>query len=165
MVFSKTGDARFLSHHDLLRLFERACRRAGLPVRRTEGFNPRPRLFFPSPCPTGVEGLGEILEIELSEPRDPGEVGRALAAVLGSGVRVERAVPSPGGLRGRTFRLRYSVSLPDGGRLEIAARASPDAGPRLADLLDAAGLPEGLRTPGLRVAREPLEWEPDGCVP
>src|ERR1700756_418971 len=44
--FRKDGDLRFVSHHDLMRSFERMLRRAGLPFRSTSGFNPKPRLIF-----------------------------------------------------------------------------------------------------------------------
>jgi len=46
--FRKVGDLRLLSHHDLMRTFERMLRRAGLPFRSTEGFHPKPRMVFAS---------------------------------------------------------------------------------------------------------------------
>jgi radical SAM-linked protein len=76
--FSKTGDLRFLSHHDLMRLFARACRRAALPVRLTQGFDPRPRLVFATALELGVESLDEALEMELSEWIDPESIKRRL---------------------------------------------------------------------------------------
>ena len=45
-LFQKTGNAVYISHLDLMRLFQRAFKRAGLPLTHTQGFNPRP-----SPCP------------------------------------------------------------------------------------------------------------------
>src|SRR5262245_65346988 len=63
--FRKDSDLRLLSHHDLLRCFERACRRAELPVLTTQGFNPRPRLIFALSLPLGVVGCEEVLDIEL----------------------------------------------------------------------------------------------------
>lgn len=65
--FRKTGDLRLISHHDLMRCFERMLRRAALPVRATQGFNPKPRLVFASPLPLGVIGLQEVVELELDE--------------------------------------------------------------------------------------------------
>ena len=47
--FSKTGRARYISHLDLMRTFQRAFLRAEVPIRHTEGFNPMP--MSPSPCP------------------------------------------------------------------------------------------------------------------
>ena len=65
--FRKGGDLRFLSHHDLLRCFERLLRRAALPVRRTEGFHPHPRVVFALSLPLGVVGCEEVVEIELDD--------------------------------------------------------------------------------------------------
>jgi radical SAM-linked protein len=63
--FRKDGDLRFLSHHDLMRSFERMLRRADLPFRSTEGFHPHPRLVFALSLPLGVVGLDEVVELEL----------------------------------------------------------------------------------------------------
>ncbi|MBI5360115.1 MAG: DUF2344 domain-containing protein [Planctomycetes bacterium] len=62
--FSKTGKLRFLSHHDLMKLFEMAVNRSGVPVAFSEGFNPRPKLSFPTALPTGMESFDEFMEIE-----------------------------------------------------------------------------------------------------
>lgn len=64
--FGKRGPLRFISHHDMMRLMERACRRAGLPLRYSSGFNPRPRIVLPVPLEVGVESDDEPAEIELS---------------------------------------------------------------------------------------------------
>src|SRR4051812_33424929 len=72
--FRKDGSLRLLSHHDLLRTFERLLRRADIPCHRTQGFNPHPRIVFALSLPLGVVGLREVVEIELSEVLDPGEV-------------------------------------------------------------------------------------------
>src|SRR5439155_20976241 len=62
--FRKGGDLRLVSHHDLMRCFERMLRRAGLPYRSTAGFNPKPRLVFASALPLGVVGCEEVVELE-----------------------------------------------------------------------------------------------------
>jgi radical SAM-linked protein len=69
--FRKDGDLRFVSHHDLMRAFERMLRRASLPFRSTEGFHPQPRLIFALSLPLGVPGLAEVLEIEWTESIEP----------------------------------------------------------------------------------------------
>ena len=63
--FAKTGDMRFLSHHDLMRLLERLLRRASLPFRSTEGFNPKAKITFASALSLGIIGHEEVVEIEL----------------------------------------------------------------------------------------------------
>ena len=65
--FRKRGDLKAISHLDLMRAFERALRRSGLPLRMSEGFNPRPRISFPVPLGVGMEGFNEVMEFELCE--------------------------------------------------------------------------------------------------
>src|SRR5687767_9860110 len=69
--FRKDGDLRLVSHHDLLRAFERMLRRAALPFRSTEGFHPQPRIVFALSLPLGVVGHAEVVEIEWIEPVEP----------------------------------------------------------------------------------------------
>jgi len=59
--FKVGGALRFLSHAETLRLFQRACVRAGINIRYSQGFNPRPRLSLPLPRPVGVESDDELL--------------------------------------------------------------------------------------------------------
>lgn len=63
--FTKRGKVRFTGHRDVARIWERAIRRAGLPVAYTEGFTPRPKLSFGLALPTGDESDGEYLDIAL----------------------------------------------------------------------------------------------------
>lgn len=64
--FCKLGRHRFLTHHDLMRYFHRACRRAELPLRFSEGPTPRPILAFPVALQIGIESIDEIAEVELT---------------------------------------------------------------------------------------------------
>lgn len=59
--FKVEGSLRFLSHAETLRLFQRACVRAGLALRYSEGFNPHPKLSLPLPRSVGVESDDELL--------------------------------------------------------------------------------------------------------
>jgi radical SAM-linked protein len=89
--FTKTGRMRFLSHHDLMRLFERALRRTGLPLRMTEGYNPHPVIAFPTALGLGIESLDEILEFELSSWTSPKGIEKLLGEQLPEGVTVSSA--------------------------------------------------------------------------
>lgn len=60
------GDLRFISHHDAMRLFERALARAQLPVKFSQGHNPRPRLSLPLPRAVGVATTADLLVVELA---------------------------------------------------------------------------------------------------
>ncbi len=72
--FCKSGDLRLVSHLDLMRAVERLLRRAGLPVRQTEGFHPAPRLIFAQSLSLGLIGQDEVLEIEFTEEVSPEDV-------------------------------------------------------------------------------------------
>ena len=63
MRFSKLGKIRFTSHRDVARIWERALRRATLPVAYTEGYSPHPKLSFGLALSTGHESLGEYLDV------------------------------------------------------------------------------------------------------
>src|SRR5216684_1767669 len=76
--FRKTGNLRLISHHDLMRCFERMLRRAALPFHSTAGFNPKPRLIFAMPLPLGISGSQEIVELELDQEMPLEEVHAAL---------------------------------------------------------------------------------------
>lgn len=86
--FRKTGDLRLVSHHDLLRCFERMLRRAALPFHSTEGFNPKPRLVLALPLPLGTAGLDEVAELELDAELPPEEVRDRLARQAPDGLAI-----------------------------------------------------------------------------
>ena len=96
--FTKLGKVRFVSHRDVARAWERALRRAELPVALTEGFNPRPKVHFGLALPTGAESTGEYLDVDFRE--DDLRDGRAvdldtlaatLSPLLPDGIDVEAA--------------------------------------------------------------------------
>lgn len=84
--FAVEGDLRFISHRDSLRLFERALVRAQIPVRYSEGFNPRPRLQLPLPRPVGVASLDERLVVEVTQEAAPQAALARLAAEMPVGL-------------------------------------------------------------------------------
>jgi len=61
------GSLRFLSHAETVRVFERACVRAGIEMQYSQGFNPRPRMSLPLPRPVGVESDEELLCLRISK--------------------------------------------------------------------------------------------------
>ena len=64
-LFEKTGNAAYISHLDLMRLFQRAFKRAGLPLTHTQGFNPRPSVSIALPLSLGMESHCELLDFSL----------------------------------------------------------------------------------------------------
>ena len=65
LLFEKVGRAIWISHLDLMRLFQRAFKRADLPLKHTQGFNPRPSVSIALPLSVGVESRCELLDFEL----------------------------------------------------------------------------------------------------
>jgi radical SAM-linked protein len=98
LFFEKGEPARWLGHLDILRAFERAIRRAGLPVAFSGGFNPRERLIFASALSVGVTGEAEPVVLELTDPLPPDELVTGLNAVLPPGLRMRdgQALPDSG---------------------------------------------------------------------
>ena len=89
LLFEKTGNAIWISHLDLMRLFQRAFKRAGLPLTHTQGYNPRPSVSIALPLSVGVESGCELLDFDLyGEPVSCDEIREKLNASLVEGVRV-----------------------------------------------------------------------------
>lgn len=97
---TKLGKVRFTSHRDAARIWERALRRAGLPIASTEGFTPRPKVSFGLALPTGAESVAEYLDIELRPDAadvDPEDLPQRLSPALPNGFEVlAAAVREPG---------------------------------------------------------------------
>jgi len=71
-----------------MRVFERALRRAGLPVAMSEGHNPRPRISIPAPLSVGLRGHNEVADVGLSEWIRPQEFSASLQAELPEGIAI-----------------------------------------------------------------------------
>ena len=112
--FSKRGGIRYISHLDLIRTFERAIRRSGLPIRMTGGFNPRPRLSFPLSLAVGIEGEEEVVELELAEWVAPAEAAEGLQKQLPDGLDIIATKLLPDGRKGRVVEVVYEVGTAPG---------------------------------------------------
>lgn len=122
--FAKRGALRFASHHDLMRLWHRAMRRAGLPVRLTQGFNPRPRVVFPTALELGVESEDEAVEVELTEWVPLARLRLALARELPEGIELVGARLLPPRRRGQlAVEATYRVTAPAGQALPVTREA------------------------------------------
>ena len=119
--FRKTGPAAYLSQLELQRLFERAMRRARIPLSFSEGFHPLPRMSFGRALPVGVESLCEWFDLTLREQRRPEDLLAALAAQFPPGLAPYQVEPLPEGRKrpqpvAEEFVVRFS------GRPEDLAR-------------------------------------------
>src|SRR5213595_704300 len=90
--YAKRGRLRFTSHRDFARAFERALRRAAIPMAYSAGFSPHPKVSYAGATPTGVASEAEYLEIALAHEVDPDVVRRDLDAALPEGLDIVEVV-------------------------------------------------------------------------
>lgn len=110
--FSKSGALRLVSHHDLMRCSERMLRRASLPFKSTAGFHPTPRWVFALSAPLGAVCHSEVVELELTEPRDSADVLAALNAQTPPGLTFTNVQVVPMKATARPRRVVYELPLP-----------------------------------------------------
>ena len=140
ITYRKDGPARYIAHLDVMRTWERAIRRAKLPLAYTQGFSPHPRIAFAAPLPVGTLGRREQMEVWLEDGVEPAEIRRRLEESLPAGLDVEEVeevgerLPS---LQSSVRSARYEVTFDS---RAVDAEALRD---RVGELL----------------ARETLDWE------
>lgn len=94
LLFSKTGRAKYISHLDLMRTFQRAFSRAGIQIKHTEGFNPHPFVSIALPLSVGYSSQCEILEFGLVGGATAEEVPARLTAVMPEGIVIHQCYPA-----------------------------------------------------------------------
>ena len=126
-LFEKKGQAIYISHLDLMRVFQRAFKRAGLPLTHSQGFNPRPSVSIALPLSVGVESGCELLDFDLEGEKVPcGEIRDRLNAALVEGVRVLEVYEEAAKIRHLAFldcvvTLEYDAGIPEGAIDQIQA--------------------------------------------
>jgi radical SAM-linked protein len=121
--YAKRGRLRFTSHRDFARAFERALRRAEVPMAYSAGFTPHPKISYVGAAPTGVSSEAEYLEIGLVREVEVEALRTTLDAALPPGLDiVEAVVAGPGSLADRMAASEWQIELP--GVREDAARAA-----------------------------------------
>jgi radical SAM superfamily enzyme YgiQ (UPF0313 family) len=118
--FTKAGAAAFISHLDLMTVFERALMRARCAARFTEGFNPKPRLEFANPLSLGLESDEEIAAVDLHDFDGEQVFVDRMNKGLPAGLRVTRAAAAP---HDGPARRRSLMSLYWGGDFEVAGES------------------------------------------
>lgn len=88
--FSKGEQVRFLSHLDLMKTFERAIRRAEIPIAFSEGFNPHPKFNFASALAVGVTSDNEYMDIDLKHEVDLKDLLGRFAAAFPPGIEIKQ---------------------------------------------------------------------------
>lgn len=110
LQFSKTGRARYISHLDLMRTFQRAFLRAGLVVRHTEGFNPHAYVSMPLPLSVGFSSECEIVECGLPEGLNRDELPWLLTKALPEGITVHKCYDAERPVKDLVY-VRYIITL------------------------------------------------------
>ncbi len=88
LKFSKTGDIKYTSHLDMIRLFKRLFKRTGIKLQYSHGFNPHPKMSFAQPLSLGYSSMAEILEFETYEDIEPAEISERLSALMPAGIEI-----------------------------------------------------------------------------
>ncbi|MFK8911013.1 TIGR03936 family radical SAM-associated protein [Streptomyces sp. YS-3] len=121
--YTKRGRLRFTSHRDFQRAFERALRRAEVPMAYSAGFTPHPKVSYANAAPTGTGSEAEYLEIALTEHRDPATLLTLLDESLPAGLDITDAVEArTSGLADRLTASVWELRL-DGVPVEDAEKA------------------------------------------
>lgn len=127
LLFEKRGDAVYLSHLDLMRVFQRAFKRADILIWHSQGFSPRAYVSIALPLPVGTESRCEILDFEIEDGSvELSKLPERLNAVLPAGIRVLSAYESARKVKELTLlqaevTLEYDAGVPGGAQRELAA--------------------------------------------
>jgi len=119
LLFEKTGNAVWISHLDLMRLFQRAFKRANLPLKHTQGYNPRPSVSIALPLSVGVESKCELLDFDLDgESVNCEDICSRLNRYLVKGVKVLGVYDAGMKIRDLAYlrcaiTLEYDAGVPD----------------------------------------------------
>jgi radical SAM-linked protein len=126
VTFTKGSQLKYISHLDLALAWERALRRAGVPLAYSQGHNPQARLQIAAGLPVGYTGSAELLDVLLTEHLSPGEFIRQVDPVLPEGLRLVAVEEAPArspslqsALRRAVYCVRVEAGLPAG---ELARR-------------------------------------------
>lgn len=104
---------RFISHHDLMKVFERAVRRAEIPIEMSKGFNPHPKISITLALSVGIVGKDEVLELEVSEGMHPELLAEQLRRQLPQEINILSAEAIPHALKCSIRDVTYEVSIKD----------------------------------------------------
>jgi radical SAM-linked protein len=95
LTFAKKAQVKYISHLDLALAWERALRRAQIPLAYSQGFNPRPKMQFASSLPLGAVSRAEIVDIIVTEPVVPTEAMAQIKVALPLGIELHTVVEAP----------------------------------------------------------------------
>ena len=157
--YAKTGWLKYTSNLDVQKIWERALRRARLPLAYSQGFNPQPRLNLAAPLPLGFTGSGELIDIWFTEGLDLQTTKETLTSKLPPGLTLQDVFEvdlSEDSLQSRVAAAAYRIHILD----EINAE---DLACKMTSILDATSLPRTRRGKAydLRPLIEELQLQAD----
>ncbi|NJD02525.1 MAG: DUF2344 domain-containing protein [Ruminiclostridium sp.] len=111
--FTRGDNVKFISHLDMIKLFERTLRRTGLPIAYSQGFNPHPQMVFGLPLSVGVTSEAEYADFELSENMEPSEFLIGMNRELPAGIVIKEAVikTAKGNIMASVSGAAYLISI------------------------------------------------------
>lgn len=114
VTFATDDAVKYVGHLDMARAWERALRRARLPLAYSQGFNPQPRLHFAAALPVGFTGQAELVDVFLDAELTPADFLAQLAPALPAGIQLRHAEPVPRerpALQAAVCAARYRVEV------------------------------------------------------
>ena len=146
ITFAKGQEIKYISHLDLMRLWERILRRARLPLAYSHGFNPRPKIAVAAPLPVGFTSRGEVMDVVLERHISPYNFAKGLAPHLPPGLEVlsvEEVYPKLPSLQSQVRAAEYRVMVSwDGSQEEMEGKLLAE---QVRQLLVAEQLPRQRR--------------------
>lgn len=111
LLFAKTGRARYISHLDLMRTFQRAFLRADIAIKHTEGFNKHAFVSIPLPLSVGFSSQCELLDFELVDDTPLEQVPQRMNKVLPEGVEILSCYEAGRPAKHLAF-VEYEITIP-----------------------------------------------------
>lgn len=167
--FSRGEEIKFISHLDIMRLWQRALHRAEIPLAYTEGFSPHPRISLAAPLAVGITSQAELMDVFCSQWVSPHFFSNALSQQLPAGIEIQQVysvAPTMPSLQSQVGYAEYEVELE-------TERNQPGVKAALASLLAVEQLPwhherdTGTRNYDLRALIDDLwliDWRRGSCV-
>jgi radical SAM-linked protein len=136
VTFCRGEEVKYITHLDLMRFWERALRRAAIPLAYSEGYSPTPRISLAAPLPVGVTSSGELMDVYLSQRVTPYHFIKAVSEQLPAGMAIGEVREVGLGLPSLQSQVRwseYQVDVP-------SERSGEEVQEALAQLLAAESL-------------------------
>jgi radical SAM-linked protein len=114
LKFTKGKEVKYISHLDLMRVFQRAIRRTGIPISYSSGFNPHQEISFGAPLPLGITSNAEYVDFRLVEPMEIQEIKNRLNSSLPEGIRILEGIrlgENPKSAMSAVTHARYQISM------------------------------------------------------